>query len=884
MSGNKVFCTIIFFLVSFYSFAQVELKARIVGQDAKKPKQCNIILRSVTNSPRFTFSNRDGIFSFPKTSAGNYTLEINSLGFAKETREVTVTSTRSNLDSVIVLRTDYTKLNEVIITSKIPVRLNGDTIVIDASAFTNGNERVVEDILKKIPGLTIDAQGKIMIGNKEVQKVMVEGDDFFGKGYSLLTKNMPANPIAKIEILQKYSENKLLKGFENSEKLALNLTLKDNYKRTWFGNVSAASSAQSNTKFEVIQNAMNFGKKNKYYFLGNANNIGNEPQGNFESYSGLTADFESSKIGEGIAAAKIVNIGTELPPLNRNRALLNNSQLGGLNSIFNLNKNLKLKLVTLVTNDNLARNRNALTSYESAGLIFDIKENENNQTHSSAGFGSLQLDYNINKNSAVLFESKNRNAKSFGNTLYALNDTSNSFSLNEKTSLGGHRLQYTTKLTNTKVLVLQAAFKRNTLYQSLSSSDFPYVSLFMDSGTQFQQPITFSLSYCGIKGEYFNKFKKERLLSISFGYNDRTEKLNTAFNYLTNTGIYKSPTSYQNSIDKYKQKEYYANSMFSMKFKNLSLKTGLSASVYNNQFVADSSYAKKLLFLSPSITITQRLSKRNSISASYSFNNKTSSTIQNLLPNFINSGLRQFEKGNSQIFFPSSNILVLNYGYGNFGDNFLATSFLSYIKSNTFIGSNLVIAPDYLLSFAEAFPENESLLTNTQINWYFKPLKTNIKLILNGSISSYQNRINGSGIRRLTTRLVSPEVQWRTILTDNFNFNAGTKVDVVKVIGGSNSSIITSNSFADFSYSYTKKINSSLKIERYVINKNTRYSFINFETSYEVKENKLKFSLSGDNLLNTKFFTSRNITDFTSSLLSYRIQPRFVMLRCEYRF
>lgn len=66
---------------------------------------------------------------------------------------------------------------------------------------------MVEDLLKRIPGLTVESDGTIKVGNQEVEKIMIEGDDFFERGYKLLTKNMPAKPIEKIELLLQKKSN-----------------------------------------------------------------------------------------------------------------------------------------------------------------------------------------------------------------------------------------------------------------------------------------------------------------------------------------------------------------------------------------------------------------------------------------------------------------------------------------------------------------------------------------------------------------------------------------------------------------------------------------------------------------------------------------------------
>src|SRR5690606_5979425 len=102
-----------------------------------------------------------------------------------------------------------------------PISIKKDTIIFKASAFTDGTEQTVEDLLKKIPGVYIDSDGTIKVGNQEIEKLMVDGDDLFEKGYRVLSKNMPAYPIERVELFQNYSNNPLLKNIEDSNNVAL---------------------------------------------------------------------------------------------------------------------------------------------------------------------------------------------------------------------------------------------------------------------------------------------------------------------------------------------------------------------------------------------------------------------------------------------------------------------------------------------------------------------------------------------------------------------------------------------------------------------------------------------------------------------------------------
>lgn len=96
---------------------------------------------------------------------------------------------------------------------------------------------MVEDLLKNIPGIEIGSDGNIKVNGKTIDKLLIEGDDLFDDKYKLLTKNLDANNIEEVEVLNNYEDNPVLKSFQQSEKVALNLKLKKDKKNVWFGNL-----------------------------------------------------------------------------------------------------------------------------------------------------------------------------------------------------------------------------------------------------------------------------------------------------------------------------------------------------------------------------------------------------------------------------------------------------------------------------------------------------------------------------------------------------------------------------------------------------------------------------------------------------------------------
>ena len=177
---------------------------------------------------------------------------------------------------------------------------------------------------------------------------MIDGDDFFEKGYKLVTKNMPVNAIDKIELYQNYSNNKLLKGIENSDKVALNLTLKEDSKRIWFGNFYGGYNILLDNKFEYKGNLMNFGKKSKHYFFTNGNNIGIDAKGDINQLISPYRYDEPSSIGDNQTSKTLISLNYDLPKLNKRRVNINNDKLLSLNSIFSISKSIKLKTIGFI--------------------------------------------------------------------------------------------------------------------------------------------------------------------------------------------------------------------------------------------------------------------------------------------------------------------------------------------------------------------------------------------------------------------------------------------------------------------------------------------------------------------------------------------------------
>ncbi|GAB3017858.1 carboxypeptidase-like regulatory domain-containing protein [Spirosoma pulveris] len=198
------------FLLSFYQgLSQSIISGKITDFEGNVLPYISVVLRNSADSLVIasSLSDDNGLYSFKISKSGSYKIHFNSLSYEELIKSINLSSFRQNLTIDVKLKFKAFELEEVIVNTKKQITIKNDTIIFDVKSFTTGEERVVEDILKKIPGLTVDSDGTVRVGSQEVEKIMVEGDDFFEKGYRILSKNMPSYPVSQIELLKNYSKN-----------------------------------------------------------------------------------------------------------------------------------------------------------------------------------------------------------------------------------------------------------------------------------------------------------------------------------------------------------------------------------------------------------------------------------------------------------------------------------------------------------------------------------------------------------------------------------------------------------------------------------------------------------------------------------------------------
>jgi hypothetical protein len=231
--------TILLILCVASGFAQRSVQSTVYDAKDNMPlEMVNVRLLNANDSSLVTGAQTDakGGFMLSRVRPGNYILEISTLGYNKQFRNITMANTdlilrRFSLDESVV------RLQGVEVKgTAAQLVVKGDTLEYNATAFKTQENAMVEDLLKKLPGLEIN-DGKVTVNGEEIKNIRVDGQKFFTGDVEQAIKNLPADMIEKIQVLEQKSDMAQLTGFEddNTERI-INLTTKPNRKKGVFGN------------------------------------------------------------------------------------------------------------------------------------------------------------------------------------------------------------------------------------------------------------------------------------------------------------------------------------------------------------------------------------------------------------------------------------------------------------------------------------------------------------------------------------------------------------------------------------------------------------------------------------------------------------------------
>lgn len=269
-----------FFMPALAQKADGIVKGKLVDSTAKQPiADATVSLLNAKDSSlaTFTLSNKQGVFEIKGILPGDYRLIISSKGYSEFKRSLSITETSKTIEfGDLILDKDYKTLQGVTVTTESPIQVKNDTIQFNTSGFKTQPNASLEDLLKKIPGMEVDKEGTVKTQGEQVQKVLVDGKEFFGNDPKLATKNLTADMIESVQVFDDMSDQaKFTKIDDGSRTKTINIKLKKDMNKGVFGRALAAGgySDENGFRYEGNLSLNKFKGDRRFSLLFNANNI-----------------------------------------------------------------------------------------------------------------------------------------------------------------------------------------------------------------------------------------------------------------------------------------------------------------------------------------------------------------------------------------------------------------------------------------------------------------------------------------------------------------------------------------------------------------------------------------------------------------------------------
>ncbi|MAT56256.1 MAG: hypothetical protein CMN32_17435 [Saprospirales bacterium] len=294
---RTILLSIALLLFSFGLFGQQKMTVRgTVADSTGSPlSAATVVLLQAQDSvmSAFAITGNDGAFVLKRVAPGEYLLQVSYVGYDVLFQPLSLTGGQQEVDAgTLVLKEAATDLETVEVKAEhIPMRFKKDTLEYNADAFKTQPGAVVEDLLKKLPGVEVERDGSIKAQGENVRNVLVDGKEFFGNDPKIATKNLPADAVDKVQVFDKKSERAEFTGIEDGrDEKTINLQLKEDKKQGYFGKASVGGGAIYNPdgsydldRYRARFNVNSFSGKTQLSMIGLANNINEEGFG-FEDY------------------------------------------------------------------------------------------------------------------------------------------------------------------------------------------------------------------------------------------------------------------------------------------------------------------------------------------------------------------------------------------------------------------------------------------------------------------------------------------------------------------------------------------------------------------------------------------------------------------------
>ena len=848
----------------------------------------------------YTITGEDGVFSLKLNANNQYKIQVSALGL--QTLNEVLATEENDIAKDYTLRADIV-LDEVVV--KMPVLIRGDTLIYDADSFKNGSERKLEDIIDKLPGVEINDSGQIEVEGKVVNKLMVNGKDFFEGDTKIATKNIPSSTVDKIQVLKNYGNVGQLRGVSNNQdNVAINIKLKSGKERFWFGNVTTGGGNSPDENLYLLQPKLfYYSPKYSINFIGDINNIG-EIALSRRDLRGFTGGFRAPSRQSGTS----INLGDNSLNFltNQQNALSIQNKLATGNFSYSPNERLDLTGFLIFNSSVIDAQENSFIQYTDSALqIPDEATEQQSNERSTQSLVKLkasykpninnQLDYDVFIRSSNDKQQQNVTSSVIGNTAQA--EEASPYSINQN-------INYYFTLDENNIFAFEA--------QHLIKDEDPFYTAVLANTPQTNDPFDSTATALGLntlqsqyslgqnrkifsnqldaKVDYYHIINQKSNLNLTLGTLLSHQKFDSAIFQFLDQGISFSPTPVINeglgsNEVRYTFSDLYLGLHYRFRTGKFTFTPGFSVHAYGNNNVQNSRRVEdRFLRLLPDFEARIQLKKSESLTLNYRMQNQFTDVTrlaQGLVLNNYNS-IQYGEPELQNALAHSISLLYSSFNLFNYTNVFARlsytnnidqirglTNFESIIRTSTFFNSNFAdenfnafgrvqrtfgkvrasINAAFNYSKINQFIQGRQSLNEGFTQTLTPGIRTNFKVAPNVSLRYRYSRVNNNQGNRETKFIIqSPSIEF-----DAYIWNKITLVS---------------------NYSYTQQ----------TIGQDTQ-SFQNWEANLLYRKNKdarWEFELKATNILNIDKQvrnSANNVSVFSAQTF---IQPRFITLRGVY--
>ncbi len=831
----------------------------------------------------------DGRFYLKLIEGVTYVLRSTFIGYQTSQDTIIAKSNDSN-PYVITLKSSTKRLDTITIEEEFPVMISGDTISYKADAFKKGNERKLEDVLEGIPGFDVDENGQIKIQGKSVEKVLVEGKEFFEGDTKLAVQNIPANAVDRVQVLRNFSDISPMGTLGNNEdRLAINIQLTEDKKNMTFGDVEAGTGLDS--RYLAHANLFRYTPKATINFIVDANNIGRQaftPRDYFRFMGGMRnmmsqsgSNFSTTEENMGfmnMQSNRAVSIDTKLGAINFNIASNNKWNLSGFAIGSAAHTNLLSLSERTYVNSDTDNNKESLATDE-------IQENLSGLAKFKAQYTpnvDTQIEYEIFAKGSVLNDDEQR----VSDNLSVLNKVGTA--ADQKPYDIIQRFDFYHALNDKNIFSVEASFEYAKQNPFLSfDSDLPLFSgvLPLDSADRynfFQYKNINTQKYEFVANWYYI-LNRTNHLDFRFGNSHIKQQMVSSITQKDNTAL-NDPT-FNNDFD-YKFLDVYAGVNWRSKIDKVIINPGVYAHRYKTKdgqrdqnLVIDKVIWLPEFTVSYDITSSQTLRFRYNLEARFM-------DVQKVAQGLFVQNYNNLYLGNQLL--ENSTIHNYNLNYTNYSlfSHFSIFGGLNYQKISQNFGESVIYQGlERLSSPINVHDANELISFYGDFEKTFKKWKINAGANLYYLTTS--NEINQSpNLNKSFTQQYTGSAETR--LADIFTIELGYERTFNQYTSSATENdFINDKPFFEIEIAIRPWLSllSDYEYNNYRASDGTSqstYKFLNASLILQKEKSPWQLTIEGTNLLDTEAIRRDSFADNLVGTYAYFVQPRYFTLAVKF--